>query len=147
MNINFQSLGCRLNQAELETWACEFMKQGHAVTTDCAEADIVVFNSCAVTAEADRKSRQQIGRLHRNNPDARLVITGCHASLNADAVKNYLGVDLVVKNDNKDSLVEQTLAEFEVPAGEHPSSETALFLREVVLGLSLNRQSSRITTA
>jgi threonylcarbamoyladenosine tRNA methylthiotransferase MtaB len=129
LNINFQSLGCRLNQAELETWACEFLKQGHQVTTDCAEADIVVFNSCAVTAEADRKSRQQIGRLHRNNPDARLVVTGCHASLNADAVKDYLGVDLVVKNDSKDNLVEQTLAEFEVPAGGHSTSETALFLR------------------
>ncbi|MCZ6723915.1 MAG: tRNA (N(6)-L-threonylcarbamoyladenosine(37)-C(2))-methylthiotransferase MtaB, partial [Gammaproteobacteria bacterium] len=77
MNINFQALGCRLNEAELETWASGFLQQGHQVTTDCEEADIVVFNSCAVTAEADRKSRQQISRLHRRNPGARLVVTGC----------------------------------------------------------------------
>jgi threonylcarbamoyladenosine tRNA methylthiotransferase MtaB len=107
--INFQALGCRLNEAELETWANQFMQRGHQVTTDVEEADIVVFNSCAVTAQADRKSRQQIGRLQRNNPDARLVVTGCHASLNPDAVKNYLGVDLVVDNQQKEQLVDQTL--------------------------------------
>ena len=65
MNINFQALGCRLNEAEIESWADEFMRQGHQVTTASDEADVVVFNSCAVTAQADRKSRQQIGRLHR----------------------------------------------------------------------------------
>jgi threonylcarbamoyladenosine tRNA methylthiotransferase MtaB len=107
--INFQALGCRLNEAELESWANQFMQQGHQVTTDVTEADVVVFNSCAVTAQADRKSRQQIGRLQRNNPDARLVVTGCHASLNPDKVKNYLGVDLVVDNQHKQQLVDQTL--------------------------------------
>jgi len=107
--INFQALGCRLNEAELETWANQFMQRGHQVTTDAEEADVVVFNSCAVTAQADRKSRQQIGRLQRNNPNARLIVTGCHASLNPAAVKNYLGVDLVVDNQQKEQLVDQTL--------------------------------------
>ena len=109
VNINFQALGCRLNEAELETWASEFMQRGHQVTTDAAEADVVVFNSCAVTAQADRKSRQQISRLQRHNPAARLVVTGCHASLNPEAVKTGLGVDLVVDNRQKDELVEQAL--------------------------------------
>ena len=109
MYINFQALGCRLNEAELETWANQFMQRGHQVTTDAAEADVVVFNSCAVTAQADRKSRQQISRLQRGNPDASLVVTGCHASLNPQAVKSHLGVDLVVDNQDKESLVERTL--------------------------------------
>ncbi|MDH3763028.1 MAG: tRNA (N(6)-L-threonylcarbamoyladenosine(37)-C(2))-methylthiotransferase MtaB, partial [Gammaproteobacteria bacterium] len=109
MFVNFQALGCRLNEAELETWASEFMQRGHQVTADAAEADVVVFNSCAVTAQADRKSRQQIGRLRRVNPDARLIVTGCHASLNPQAVSDYLGVDLVVDNQHKEQLVEQTL--------------------------------------
>jgi threonylcarbamoyladenosine tRNA methylthiotransferase MtaB len=107
--INFQALGCRLNEAELETWANQFMQLGHQVTTEAAEADVVVFNSCAVTAQADRKSRQQISRLQRSNPNAALVITGCHASLNTAAVQSYLGVDLVVDNQQKEQLVEQTL--------------------------------------
>jgi threonylcarbamoyladenosine tRNA methylthiotransferase MtaB len=109
MYINFQALGCRLNEAELETWANQFMQLGHQVTTDAAEADLVVFNSCAVTAQADRKSRQQIARLQRRNPAASLVVTGCHASLNPEAVKSTLGVDLVVDNHSKERLVEQAL--------------------------------------
>ena len=130
MNINFQALGCRLNEAELESWAGEFLKLGHQVTTDSEEADIVVFNSCAVTAEADRKSRQQIGRLHRKNPQAKLIVTGCHASLNNNAVKNYLGVDLVVNNDDKDELVQQTVDNFGLINTETDGvAQNALFLR------------------
>ena len=109
MYINFQALGCRLNEAELETWANQFMQRGHQVTADAEEADVVVFNSCAVTAQADRKSRQQIARLQRRNPTASLVVTGCHASLNPQAVKSSLGVDLVVDNQDKEQLVEQAL--------------------------------------
>jgi threonylcarbamoyladenosine tRNA methylthiotransferase MtaB len=130
MNINFQALGCRLNEAELETWASEFLQRGHQVTTDSREADIVVFNSCAVTSEADRKSRQQINRLQRNNPEAKLVVTGCHASLNKSTVKNYLGVDMVIDNADKDDLVEQTLTELGIGDTDIKlGGENALFLR------------------
>jgi threonylcarbamoyladenosine tRNA methylthiotransferase MtaB len=134
--VNFQALGCRLNEAELETWASQFMQRGHQVTTDAAEADVVVFNSCAVTAQADRKSRQQIGRLQRSNPEARLIVTGCHASLNPDAVKNYLGVDLVVDNQRKEELVDQALGLFDDGFEHQPGvdpvlgeAENALLLR------------------
>jgi len=130
VNINFQALGCRLNEAELETWASQLLKLGHQITSDCEDADIVVFNSCAVTSEADRKSRQQINRLNRKNPDAKLVVTGCHASLNPGAVKDYLGVDLVVGNDDKEVLVEQMLESFDMPVYEDAAAaENTLFLR------------------
>ena len=90
----------------------------------------MVFNSCAVTGEADRKSRQQIGRLHRNNPQAKMVVTGCHASLNSEAVKSYLGVNLVVNNADKDDLVEKTLNSFGIAdSGNEQREESALFLR------------------
>ncbi|TNF86584.1 MAG: tRNA (N(6)-L-threonylcarbamoyladenosine(37)-C(2))-methylthiotransferase MtaB [Gammaproteobacteria bacterium] len=131
MLVNFQALGCRLNEAELETWASQFMQRGHQVTTDAAEADVVVFNSCAVTAQADRKSRQQIGRLQRGNPNARLIVTGCHASLNPEAVQEYLGVDLVVDNADKDQLVEHTLQLFD-DAGRQGASA------DPVVGEALN---------
>lgn len=121
MLVNFQALGCRLNEAEIETWASEFMQGGHEVTTDAAEADIVVFNSCAVTAEAERKSRQQIGRLQRTNPGARLIVTGCHASLDPAAVRARLGVDLVVENADKDGLVPRALNLFG-SGGHSPAS-------------------------
>jgi threonylcarbamoyladenosine tRNA methylthiotransferase MtaB len=118
--VNFQALGCRLNEAELESWASRFLQLGHQVTGDAAEADIVVFNSCAVTAQAERKSRQQIGRLQRSNPRARLVVTGCHASLDPERVRQYLGVDLVVDNRDKDRLVDRTLELAD--ANPHPQS-------------------------
>ncbi len=114
MNFNFQALGCRLNEAELELWGNQLIKMGHQITSDSQDADIVVFNSCAVTGEADRKSRQQINRLHRSNPQAGLVVTGCHASLNTEAVKNYLGVDLVVGNADKENLVENLVQYFDI---------------------------------
>ncbi|MCP4488229.1 MAG: tRNA (N(6)-L-threonylcarbamoyladenosine(37)-C(2))-methylthiotransferase MtaB [Gammaproteobacteria bacterium] len=130
MNINFRALGCRLNEAELESWASQFMKLGHQVSIDSADADIVVFNSCAVTSEADRKSRQQINKLRRENPDAKLVVTGCHASLNIEAVKDYLGVDMVVGNADKEILVDRILEGFniDVIANTEPVDNT-LFLR------------------
>jgi threonylcarbamoyladenosine tRNA methylthiotransferase MtaB len=133
MYINFQALGCRLNEAELETWASQFMQLGHQVTADAEEADLVVFNSCAVTAQADRKSRQQIARLQRRNPAASLVVTGCHASLNPETVKSCLGVDLVVDNHSKDQLVERALKlvgdNGNAVAGQFAESPNALLLR------------------
>ena len=131
MLINFQALGCRLNEAELEQWATRFLQLGHQVTTDAEEADLVVFNSCAVTSEAERKSRQQIGRLQRRNPDAGLVVTGCYASLDPRAVQNTLGVDLVVDNADKDQLVEQALG----LAGKRAASEDPI---EIETGEALN---------
>jgi len=130
VNFNFQALGCRLNEAELESWASQLLKLGHQITSECDDADIVVFNSCAVTREADRKSRQQINRLHRKNPQAKLVVTGCHASLNQEAVKGYLGVDMVVGNTDKETLVTQILENFDVPIFEDvAAAENTLFLR------------------
>ena len=130
MNINFQALGCRLNEAEVESWATQFLKLGHQVTTDSEDADLVVFNSCSVTAAADRKSRQQINRLHRANPQAKLIVTGCHSSLNPEEVSNHLGVDLIVGNDEKDSLVNTAIDYFEiVNPSEKNAVENSLFLR------------------
>jgi threonylcarbamoyladenosine tRNA methylthiotransferase MtaB len=130
LNINFQALGCRLNEAELESWATQFLQSGHQVTTDPTDADMVIFNSCSVTAAADRKSRQQINRLHRDNPEAHLIVTGCHASLNPESVKNHLGVDMVVANDRKDNLVEDAIQYFDLESTQvADQSINPLFLR------------------
>jgi len=112
--INFQALGCRLNEAEIEQWSQEYQQFGHHITTDSKEADVIVFNSCAVTSEADKKSKKLINRLHRNNPDAHLIVTGCHATLNKEQLATNLGVNLVLANDKKNSLVEHSLEVFEL---------------------------------
>ncbi len=112
MKVNFQALGCRLNEAELENWSSEFIQKGYQLTLDSSEADLVVFNSCSVTAEADRKSRKLINRIHKSNPQSKLVVTGCYASLQTEQVKKQLGVDLVVSNQQKDKLVDMVQDNF-----------------------------------
>jgi threonylcarbamoyladenosine tRNA methylthiotransferase MtaB len=106
MRIHLKTLGCRLNEAELETWSREFQARGHHMTPDAESADLLVVNTCAVTEEAVRKSRKLLGRASRQNPDARLVVSGCYATLDPTATAAAEGVDLVIDNRDKDRLVE-----------------------------------------
>ena len=132
MQIHLKTLGCRLNEAELETWAQTFQAKGHAITRDITTAQLVVINSCAVTQDAARKSRQLIRRIHRENPHAKLVVSGCYATLNTTEAQALLGVDLVVSNKDKANLVEKSLSEltFEsMPEMATEPAEIALFTR------------------
>jgi threonylcarbamoyladenosine tRNA methylthiotransferase MtaB len=106
MRIHLKTLGCRLNEAELETWSREFQAQGHRMTDTPDDADLLVVNTCAVTEEAVRKSRKLLNRTGRQNPNARLVVSGCYASLDPTATAEAEGVDLVIDNRDKDRLVE-----------------------------------------
>ncbi|WP_020561936.1 tRNA (N(6)-L-threonylcarbamoyladenosine(37)-C(2))-methylthiotransferase MtaB [Methylosarcina fibrata] len=132
MLVHLKTLGCRLNEAELETWAQAFQKAGHRITREAESANLVVINSCAVTQDAARKSRNLIRRIHRDNPRAKLVVSGCYATLNRDEAAALMGVDLVVGNRDKDQLVEQALAELDVttmPAMSTEPGEISLFTR------------------
>ncbi|MFK5948856.1 MAG: tRNA (N(6)-L-threonylcarbamoyladenosine(37)-C(2))-methylthiotransferase MtaB [Methylococcales bacterium] len=132
MLVYLKTLGCRLNEAELETWAQAFQQAGHQITRHVNEAHVVIINSCAVTSDAARKSRQLIRRVHRDNPSAKLVISGCYVTLNEDEAAQLMGVDLVISNKNKDQLVKQTLAALNLetmPAMATEPGETSLFSR------------------
>jgi len=132
MNVWLKTLGCRLNEAEVERWAGDFRKAGHALINRPDEADLVVINTCAVTGEAARKSRQLIRRSHRNNPRAKLVVSGCYASLEAERVRDMDGIDLLVPNHRKDNLVNlvhSELADIDMPALAMRPAEPALFTR------------------
>ena len=132
MKVHLKTLGCRLNEAELETWAQAFQKFGHQITTQAEAANLIVLNSCAVTQDAARKSRQLIRRIHRDNPQAKLVVSGCYATLNEEEASALLGVDLIVSNKDKDQLVEKTLAELNMatmPTLSTEPGEISLFTR------------------
>ncbi len=92
-----------------------FRARGFVLAGDDEPADLIVVNTCAVTAEATRKSRQWLRRVHRANPLARLVVSGCLASLEAADLARESGVDLVVENRDKDRLVEIAAAALELP--------------------------------
>ncbi len=105
MRVHLNTIGCRLNEAELELWSRDFLARGHQITDDPGEADLVVVNTCAVTGEAVRKSRKLMHRAHRRNPRAKLVVSGCYASLEPSQTTAVPGVDLVVGNGEKEQLV------------------------------------------
>ncbi|UCC64801.1 MAG: tRNA (N(6)-L-threonylcarbamoyladenosine(37)-C(2))-methylthiotransferase MtaB [Anaerolineae bacterium] len=107
MKVYLASVGCKLNQSEIETLACRFIAAGHCVVPAPEEADVCVFNSCVVTHVAARKSRQAVRRLRRCNPAARVVVTGCYAQVAPDDLE----ADVTVSNADKEQLVETLLGE------------------------------------
>jgi threonylcarbamoyladenosine tRNA methylthiotransferase MtaB len=103
MRVRLESIGCRLNIGEVEAISRELAAAGHRVVGPGEQADLCIFNSCAVTGVASRKSRQALRQLRRTLPDARLVATGCLAELAPEGL-TQLGVDLVVGNEDKDRM-------------------------------------------
>jgi threonylcarbamoyladenosine tRNA methylthiotransferase MtaB len=103
MRIRVDSIGCRLNISEVEEMARHFARAGHRIVGPGEVADLYVFNTCAVTHVAARKSRQVIRQMRRANPNAAVVVTGCYAELSPDEIE-ALGVDMVVGNKQKDEL-------------------------------------------
>ncbi len=106
MRIYLTSLGCKLNQSEVESLARCFLSAGHQVVSAPEEADVGVVNTCTVTRTAARKSRQMIRRLHRANPRLHVAVTGCHAEIFEEEVASLPGVRWVVGNRDKDRLPE-----------------------------------------
>jgi len=105
MNVHLKNLGCRLNQGEVDRMARQFAGQGHAITDAPEQADLIVVNTCAVTQEATRSSRQLIYRLHRAQSEAQIVVTGCYAHIAPEEIRTLPGVQHVINNFDKDSLV------------------------------------------
>jgi len=105
--VVLESLGCKLNQAELELLMEQFVAAGYGIGSDISEADVYLLNSCTVTHIADRKTRHLIRRAHRNNPDAVIIVTGCYAQRNPEELRAMSEVDCVVDNENKGQLLEK----------------------------------------
>ncbi|GAB4544846.1 MAG: tRNA (N(6)-L-threonylcarbamoyladenosine(37)-C(2))-methylthiotransferase MtaB [Anaerolineae bacterium] len=105
MKVHLKTLGCRLNQAEIDRMARQFMRRGDQITEQADEADLIVVNTCAVTQEATRSSRQLIYRLNRSNPQAEIAVTGCYAHIAPEEIRVLPGVAHVVDNYAKESLV------------------------------------------
>ncbi len=111
MKIYLETLGCRLNEGEIETLARQFAGSGHQVVARAEDAELCVINTCAVTQDATRASRQRIRQINRAQPDAQIVVTGCYAQLSPGEVSALPGVTQVVDNLQKDRLVPLVLHE------------------------------------
>ena len=98
--------GCKLNQADSQTLAREFAEAGYRLVHPSAAADVVVLNTCTVTATADSKARQFLRAARRRNPDAIVVATGCYAQRAPAELEALPEVSLVIGNTGKTELVE-----------------------------------------
>lgn len=100
-SVAYYTLGCRLNFAESSTLAFRLGQMGFHKEKPGCKADLVVVNTCAVTEQATAKCRQQIRKLVRDNDSAFVVVTGCYAQIEPEAVSNLEGVDLVIGTEYK----------------------------------------------
>lgn len=118
MRIFLDQIGCRLNYGEMETLAGRLRAVGHQIVNGADGAQVIVFNSCAVTADAVRGSRKQVRHFHKINPMARIAVTGCWATLQPQEALALPGVVLVADNQQKEllhTLLEPWSAELDDP--------------------------------
>ncbi len=108
MRVYFHTLGCKVNQYETQCMRELFEKKGYTVSSEGEQFDIAVINSCTVTAESDRKTRQVLNRLRRENPDAVIVLTGCMAQTFKGDGDLLNSADIVIGNTDTRKVIEYT---------------------------------------
>ncbi len=112
--VYFQTLGCKVNSYETAAIAKLLAEKGFEETQSCENADVYVINTCAVTGEADRKSRQMIRRAKRLAPHAVVVAMGCHTQMCRDEE----GADIVVGTDDRPALIPLLKERLKIQDGE-----------------------------
>ena len=125
MKIAFTTLGCKLNYAETSTYERGFRAAGLEVVTWRSKADLYLVNTCSVTATADQKSRSLVRKLHRVNPSAKIIVTGCSAELRRAEIERIEGVWKVFGCKEKARVVPDCLAGIGIAVGDVP--EDAVF--------------------
>src|SRR5580692_3933471 len=115
-----ENFGCRATQADGAALECQFESRGLA-RASAAQADLVILNTCTVTNSADQDARAAIRRVQRQNPLARIIVTGCYAQRAPEEVAALPGVTAVIGNSHKHQLAELSLPMLAVRHGVHPN--------------------------
>ena len=114
-SVAFHTLGCKLNFAETSYVKRLFENDGYSVVPYDSEADVYVLNTCSVTENADRECRKSVRQVHRQNPQARIVVMGCYAQLKPTEIAEIEGVDLVLGAAEKFNILQYLHALEAVP--------------------------------
>ncbi len=131
MKIYLDSIGCRLNQAEIEQYARQLRAAGHTLVSDPKQAQIAVLNTCAVTSAAVSDSRQKIRQIHRAGVDE-IIATGCWVTLQPAEAEALPGVKQVIANQEKDELAYRLLKTLTEPDGSEPIRGARLRTRSFI---------------
>ncbi|MCR4925204.1 MAG: tRNA (N(6)-L-threonylcarbamoyladenosine(37)-C(2))-methylthiotransferase MtaB [Clostridiales bacterium] len=106
MKIAFFTLGCKVNQYETQAMSELVAKNGYEVVEHSEKADIYVINSCTVTAESDKKTRQAVRRFKRNNPESVVILTGCMPQAYPEAAESLKEADIIIGNKNDCNILD-----------------------------------------
>ena len=105
MNVYFYTLGCKVNQYETQEMIEHFENNCYKATKAPTEADVIVVNSCTVTAESVRKTRQAVRRLKKNNPNAIMVLTGCASQAEPEIIDDLPEVNILAGNKSNSEII------------------------------------------
>jgi len=101
LTFTVKTLGCKANAADGQLLEAGLLGQGYVPTHDSTSADFVIVNSCTVTDEADQQSRKLVREIHKKNPNAKVIYTGCGAEVDPEGALKVAGVSAVVGNQDK----------------------------------------------
>lgn len=118
MKVAFHTLGCKVNQCESAAMAELFLNRGYEIVDFNLKADIYVINTCNVTNESARKSRQWTRKAIRRNPNAKIIVIGCYSQIEPSEVSQIPGVDIILGTKNRHKIVDIVEKHIE---GEGPS--------------------------
>lgn len=141
--FSIQNFGCRATEADAASLRQAVLLRGMTLTDDHSAADVVVLNTCTVTASADAQAREAVRKIHRNNPSARIVISGCYAQRAPEEVALLPGVSLVVGNSHLAEIPD--IASDSVFATS--SARDFVAVSEIAEPLSLARAPAKILTS
>ncbi len=150
--FHIEHFGCRATQADASAIERQLVERGYAPVDEAGRADVVVVNTCTVTASSDSQARQAIRTIHRNNPRARIIVTGCYAQRAPEELARLEGVTWVVGNAQKPEipyLLEEACDRAPSPNREPAGEESAAFvsLAEIAFDpMSLARAPAKILT-
>ena len=125
-----QNFGCRVNQAEAFEWAEEFQRRGLHLASDPSRSDVVVVNTCTLTSRADRDVRKFLAKVGRDNPQARVIVTGCLVDRDRAALEAISNITLIA-NGGKADLVGMVLGKDASAVREAPARFRARALLKV----------------
>lgn len=100
------TLGCKLNFSESSAFVRELNAHGYTENKDGKDVNLIVVNTCAVTQQAEKKCRQTIKQLIKQSPEAKVMVTGCFSQLSAERIADIEGVDIILGNEEKISLID-----------------------------------------
>ncbi len=123
-----ETLGCKLNQFDSALIEGELIKRKHLLSEDCRNASVVIVNTCTVTNSADYQSRQLIRRVRRENPSAKIIVTGCSARLDPEKLRGLPEVNIVI--DARDEKAARVVIS-EIEESGREEREDALFSEDL----------------